>query len=839
MTLDATATLRFAGIVTEPNEFGVYPPGACKAADNVLFRLPNKAESARSYANQVEYGAGGSATRYVQSLDNGHWLALQQAPGNYWSLWVDSIAGTGIIDTNSAFDAAYCSGFNALNHAFVASNTGVYVLDTLKPSTPTDRTFRPAGMPQPMISQMGLSVTDAAAIPASTGVAYCACFRREQGEYAIVSVPSPSFRIFNNGGAAADVLMIVRWQANYGIKEGDIVEIYRGNGINGTINDEPDVDFRLVLSFTLTSVEIAANQVTLYDRQPMTAPLYQTVGRALYCSESQQGATAVNRQPPAARSIGTWGTYSFYGNITDRPQFVLSIPSGLGSTELAAYNTDAFRNYGIGQRTFTANTTNGNATATSVSNTDGIAIGQLFISGSAGFVAGSSTVIAKTASTITFSSNATATATGATFTVVDILEINNQRVWMTGVEGVVGQLGYFTGYEVTPNQTIPVGMNVAVQNFVALIEPIRHQLSTAIRVRATNGQNYAPPLPDINGTVKAIASEQRKNLLRWSKDNQPEHCALGSETFVGQAELICAMGTRDAYWLFCTDGIYVLTGYGGQWNINPIALGVVPVTPRCVTRVGEQVFAYTNKGLVEVKGSGIEPISDGIIDLAKITTAQFEVLGTAFQPSHRVQLSSDEKQRELYLLMIGDSDSNDFSSSLLVYSMRYKAFSTINFPDMGITDITYAKATTVAGESGRPLISLSSGEAAVPQICEWDSVEGATLNPTLLLQPMYATTGGPIDPFVLKRWVDCTWVLDQADGEYELVGTFNDITPYARGPLKSGTEDARITFVVPKRAGLSPTVSPGLRTTTQPGNVLKFRGVKLRYRDITTQESVR
>ena len=410
---------------------------------------------------------------------------------------------------------------------------------------------------------------------------------------------------------------------------------------------------------------------------------------------------------------------------------------------------------------------------------------------------------------------------------------------MTGVSGLVQQLGFFAGYEVTPNQTIPFGDAgaVYVKNFVATIEPMRQSLVTQISVRATNGANYAPPLPEINDSPKVFTETTRPNLMRWSRDNEPEHVRLSDETFVGFGDIVAFRSTRDAAWFFCTDGIYILTGAGGVWDVRSVVKGCVPVAPGATTRMLDQVFAYTNRGLVEVTSTGILELSTGLVEPNRILTSTVQLDGLAFQETRRVRLSCDEQNREVYLLIQGPTIGS--TSFLLAYATLYRAFSTISWPDMRISDITYQPTTGVAGINGRPLVSLAQGGAAVPSVSVWDSVSGATMNPIVLLQPVFATEGATADPWTAKRWVDTSWLFDPTPGSYELVGTYNDIEPYATNRLTNGKNDARCSFGVPRSDARSPAISPGMRTVTPPGAPLVFRGASLRYRNVSTQDGER
>lgn len=833
MALDRISTLRLTGLITEPNEYGVYPPGACRVARNVLFRAPNKCTSARGINASHVFGQPGGVIKKIVPLKDGHVLSIE-ADGSEYNVYADGIEVTQPPAVAAAFQPAYATSFHAHGRAFLNSNQGVLVLDTLTPQTAPERTLRCAGLVQPTLNQLGfVTGAAAAAIPATTAAAWCVVFRRERGDYILVSVPSVAYRLYNSGGAAVDVQLIVRWLTDSDVRAGDIVEVYRSQGLGS--DGDPGVDFRMVTSYTLTLADIGASQVSLYDRQPMDATLRQTTGKPLYSAVGQEGATGTNRLPPACKAMCTWGAYSFYGNITERPQFTLSIPGGFGSTADSYFNTTAFRTYGVGQRIVTGDLTNGSNTVTNVNNTTGIVVGQIFNGGTAGLPSGTATVTAVTATTITFSHPATTTAAGQSLTLMDILEINGQKVWMLGVSGFLQQLGYLLGYEVTTNQTVPI-LGTVIKDFVAVLEPSRYSVSS-ISVRATNGANYAPPLPEISSSPKIIQGATYPNLVRWSKDNQPEHCPTGNETLVGQSDLVAMLQTRDAVWAFCTDGIYLLSGIGGVWNVYTVVLGCVPISPGAVARLLDRVYAWTNRGLVEVTPSGVREISQSIIDPANLEIDALDFEGTAFRATDRIKLVADEKNRELHLLLVGEEVGD--TSKLLVYNTVYNAFSTLAFADQRITAFEYQSMaepnvdTGFPGD-GRPLMATAPGGASQPQLHTWDQRTGAPLEPVVLLQPLYATGGGDSDPVIQKRWVDTTWICDKANTAL-VTATYNSITPYAADALKPNQHDSQVSFGIDPDFVRGQAISPGLRCSTLTSDTLTILGVSMRYRNVTTE----
>jgi hypothetical protein len=356
------------------------------------------------------------------------------------------------------------------------------------------------------------------------------------------------------------------------------------------------------------------------------------------------------------------------------------------------------------------------------------------------------------------------------------------------------------------------------------VEPVRPSTSTTITVRATNGANYSPVLPEISSTVATYSQTPRKNFLVWSNDNQPEHVPTSNSTFVGSGEIVSMVGARDALWIFCTDGLYRLSGTGGQWDLHPVDPTCIISGPQCAGVLNDTVYAYTNKGLVAITDAGVEHISQGILnDLLP---------GPSYVETAKLQLCVDENNDEVYLLI--QSATLGSASTLYCYSQVYKRWSTITFSDMRVTYMAYIRYPATAGADGYPVLAWSQQDSAPPFYALWDSASGTNLKPTVLLQPFYGD-----DPWLLKQWIDATWICDIACADNAVVSTFNNTTTYGTSTLVSHLTDSRATFGVPRSCAIRAALSPGLKMTTTPALPLVIKGVSLRHKLLTRQQESR
>lgn len=847
-----THTTAVKGLINVPNEYGVYAAGACQICDNLVFRALNKPETATDVSSALAVGTAGGIVRHAAPLKSGKTLTIQES-SSFWFAYCDDnfitppLSVSGAIDWTNTYNASWIQSVQTRGRMLLNANTGVFLLDNLDPDSPSEFVFRRGGLPQPfitgaLVAASSADESDGYAIPPKCCVAYCAVIaRRWNGDdYEILSPPSPAIR-FLESTEYVQWHVSIRWPLLEGsVQAGDVVQLYRSNGIDltgETITDDsyridPASNFYLVAEAVLSAGDIAGGSIGITDSQLMRGPLFQTNGVPIYTDGSQEGAFGTNQRPPVCRTMWQWGTYTFYGGITSRPSFTIRVPGGIGYTEYDYYNTTSFYQNGIGSKRYTGTSTSGNATLTGIADTTGVAIGQKVLATDGGYAI-NSVVTGVTATTITLSTNAT--SSGSKFLdLYDVLEINGQQIQIAAVSNAIANLynvgncevyisvPSYSGYLRTPYDGLSINILPAVG-------------VQTLSVRATNGHLYSPPIPEITEPAQVIQPISTLNTIRWSKDNQPEHVPVGNEEFVGSGDVIAGEATKDFSAIFTTDGIYRLTGFGGDWAIDLLGSGYVLTAPQCVARMLDRMFAWTNRGLIEVTATGIVELSTGILNPFDLPTQQIEIEGSAFQITPRVRLRADERREELYLLFLGEATADP--TVVICYSTRYQQFSTITFGNPRITEMVYLPLTATAGEDGYPVLCQFKG-ASKPELGKWDS-KGAPLKPLILTQPVVGAEDDS-DPWTSKRWYDITWIFDPVDEESTLIGIYNDVLgEYGTADAKNHRQDARLTLGIPRNAQVSGSLAVGIRANTAPSSVLRFRGFSIRYRDITQQPEKR
>lgn len=162
------------------------------------------------------------------------------------------------------------------------------------------------------------------------------------------------------------------------------------------------------------------------------------------------------------------------------------------------------------------------------------------------------------------------------------------------------------------------------------------------------------------------------NGLMWSKNEQPEHVPSSHLEFVGsknfEARRILAL--RDSVFILKDDGIFRLTGSGGNWSIEPLDTSTKIIAPDSAVVVNNQIFCLSDQGIVAISDIGVEiksePITDLIQELISIDYTKLKTL------SFGVNYETDRK----YILYTINSSDDTSPTQAFVYNTITNAWTT-------------------------------------------------------------------------------------------------------------------------------------------------------------------
>lgn len=837
-----------AGLITEPNEYGQYPPGALKLARNVTMREPGKLVQAPSVRNDVVVGGDvitNPVTHHVQvrkliPAGSGKVYAITAlgvSTTGDWAIYEDGTPQTFVGLAGNAFsDTGRISWAECKERIIVNGKFGTLVRDPVPISTD----FRSMGLPQPLIVALALGTDSPVWLDVDQAVAYRVCVaRRYSGDYTLRSAPSPSVKIHHGVGAKSTVSVTIEWPTGAGLEEGDVLEIYRTNILATTSPAaDPGGTFRLVKEHALSSAELAAGGIVLSDTQEPIAGTLATAGRELYTNPGVEGENYANLRPPICQCIVSFKGFAFYGNTTERAQLKVSFPGGMGSIMTSGGATSRAR--GIGQRTGNGTITAGSAVITGVSAAHmvGVQVGQLWSGSTVSFPLTAS-VAAVGASTITM--DVVATGAGPDWALDDVMLINGipQKLRIGG-SGILQLLNDLNGaMEAQLNQSIPY-FGGYMTGFDLTLMWNSHPFDRAISVRATNGQNYSPPLrpfgqPDVTQFDPLV----RKNRVCWSKEQQPEHAPSVSETFVGFGEIYAMNATRDAVWIWCSDGLFRLSGNGGSlglgaWQVDYANATLLLCAPQASTVLEDILYGYCNVGVVGIDSAG------NVRDLTAGTIGDI-LPGPRYREVPNVIMERNETDGEVLLGPApADEDDihEDFPRTIYVYNVRQKGWTCLGANSGALDNVTAIamhRLPPLGAEAHVLFAGYRVGELPIYSSWIGGDAPDVYLWGAVLYQPLYGE-----DPLELKRWM---WVdyLFAAGTPGPIAPMWNgDGTGFGSGNIPVSQFDAGLyaRAGVPREVGVSHSLAAGFEWVAS-STQRRFEGISLAVKQRTNQPKER
>lgn len=829
------------GLVTQPNQYKQYPSGAMGVARNVTLRNPGELVQAPDIQELVSYGSVSQDIRkLVPSASIGAYglqsqiYSMQFNQGtNTWQVF--TAAGTPVDFTLIGSAVGAFSEFGYISVPLVAGrlifngNFGCVVTGNA-PENSTS--FREAGLTQPTISQISTTAGGNGWMSGGTAVAYAACFvRRYSDDYTLRSSPSPAMRFYLAVGIPGpyDIDIVIDWASSLIILPGDIVELYRTDLLpTSSPYADPGATFKLVAEHTITLAEAGATLLVITDTQRPIFGSNQTPGRELYTNPGVDGALYANYRPPIAKCSASFKGFCFYGNTTERAQLVFSVPGGLGDQNEAAaagMSVATFKAAGIGIRRGTGTVTNTSATITAIPAADivGLKIGQAWVGG-LGFPGPFNRIIAVGATTVTMDTPANANNT--VFAFEDVIEINGSTRVIDSGYGLINSLQ--GTMEIECDQSVPTSPRFMLAfEFTLMLN--KHPLNTALTVRATNGANYSPQVPEYTAAVKTIPTIVKRNRIAWSKEQQPEHCPSVSEDFAGFGDVVAMNATRDALWIWCSDGLFRLSGNGGafglgSWQIDYANSTVLIASPQASSVLNEMLYAYVNDGFVEIDSAGI------VSSMTKKVVGDI-LPGAKFSATPYVIVEVNETNSEV-LLLTGDQVVG--SNTVYVFNTSQRGWTTLGGNAAPLSNIT-AMCMLRQPNTGVPRLVFGAYRGAgglAPCYSGWNN-PAAYLAWEAQYRPIYGD-----DPLELKEWM---W----ADYLFDIASAGRNITPLWNGVQYGGVVDLQaIDTGAYARAGcvrevaMSQAIIPGIRGAAS-STPARFQGVSVPVKQRTNQSKKR
>lgn len=134
--------------------------------------------------------------------------------------------------------------------------------------------------------------------------------------------------------------------------------------------------------------------------------------------------------------------------------------------------------------------------------------------------------------------------------------------------------------------------------------------------------------------------------IMWSKASLPEAVPFSHLEFVGNKNFPIRriIGLQDALFILKDDGIWRLTGDAGLWSIQPLDTSTHILAPESAVVLNNQIYCFTNQGIVTVSGVGVavisRPIEENLTELIGLNLTKLKTLsfGIGYETDRKYML---------------------------------------------------------------------------------------------------------------------------------------------------------------------------------------------------------
>lgn len=400
----------------------------------------------------------------------------------------------------------------------------------------------------------------------------------------IVTLGTPSERIevINSSGGNKSVDLTI--YIPDGITTSYFYQVYRSSLSSGATivaNDE----LQLVYELFPTSAEIASGSISLSDVTPETLK-----GATIYTAATQEGIAQANEPPPLAKDVTFYKNVALYANTKTRHRKYLTL-LGVGGDE------------GIGIA-------------------DIITIGGVSFTGAA--------AQDHTVGEFLIDTSGTA-AENIANTAKSLAQVINRYV-----NNTVTYAYYVSGYDQLPGKILIERRNLA---------------DTSFNISFTNGStdDHSEAWNPVLTSAITSDNEEKTNRIYISKFNQIDVVPLVNFLDVGSgsSEIRRVIALRDSVFIFKDDGeVYRLVGE----EINTFAVSLFDnttkiISPKTAVPFNNQIFTFSDQGIVAVSDTGVAIKSWDIQDLLET----YYDNSTFDQNGFAVNYDSDNK----YIISLG------------------------------------------------------------------------------------------------------------------------------------------------------------------------------------------
>ncbi len=674
--------LKIAGLYTNFNELSTAPEGALLKAKNIEILSDSLAEPRRGFQylssgfSDVSYRAG--ATWFYQDIEFAHYGTFG-AESNiaYYSAGVwTALSGTYIAPAN--FKLHYLL---AQKNLYFTTNAGVYKLDAYTNTPKLAGAYKALDLTASLTGSSGF-------LTLGNRVVYRLLWGYvDANNKTIIGAPSQREDISNptSGGISPSCNTSLTATIPSGVTTSWFYQVYRSSQFASAV--EPNDELQLIYQAFPSNTDISNGYITFTDNV-----IDALRGATLYTSPSQEGLAYQNERPPLATCIESFRGVTFYGNITSKNRFYLTVISA-GSPNGVQLNDTL----GIGGITYTAKYV------------ETVSSGQFraYLSGTVTFADGNvntSTDVITATNTMQNGDPVLLTTTGtlpaglALATTYYIVSVSGSTFKLSATKG--GAAVDITAASGGGTHTATYGGSVS-QNIrdtaLSLVRTINQYSSSTVYAyylsgsgdlpgqilleeRSIGGNAFAivssratcwsPANIPTSGTSVSSINDNFPNGLMWSKQDQSEHVPLvNANNAIGyeSSPIRALKASKEALFILKDDGVYRLTGYYPNYIIELFDSSSQILGAETCVILNNEIYCLTTQGVTVLSDSSkiiSFPVEDTLRTLISANLTLVKNIGFS------VSYESDRK----FYLFLPSSSGDTYPTQAYVYNTVTKAW---------------------------------------------------------------------------------------------------------------------------------------------------------------------
>lgn len=525
-----------------------------------------------------------------------------------------------------------------------------------------------AGLPKPCIGRVLSTATNGGdQVSASSIVSFKLTYTKNVGTRTVESPPSDPF-FFNNTANQA-VQVTFRHYLNGEMVSGDNVRLWKSRETTAanfaSYDDVDTAEHFLTSSYRIRGEDVANGYIDLIDETP-AGDLTSVASEALYTNASELTIAKANWAPPICKVMAEYNGMVFYGNVKEPTPVTIGV-DGAGANG-APYKLDL----NLGSKTITRVTTTQGIDAP----TSGFSEFQagFFMLEANASVTNPASPTTEFGARYMGEGGDDMSGAASVSTTVTVVWVGGFDLYPESVGSIAVSTFYFLG---DADETIAVNQLQGPENGAAhgqyaptefftlfqtgeslayilsnnqpsLIATPRkpawgslHLSSSGIAsfdiasARPGKGFYYQSESP-VGGYANGSPSNNltffsNEDLpatgvrgarwvpggLYWSNLDNPDAVPFTNNRVIGEREsdLLALVPTRDSLFVFKADGTWRISGADpGSISVSEYDRSLILVHPAAACRFNNQVFAWTNQGVVSINENGWTRVSDPLIE---------------------------------------------------------------------------------------------------------------------------------------------------------------------------------------------------------------------------------